>query len=65
MFQQPIIELEQEEELTLDQKLKKYKDMRIEDELNKALKRTGADKDTNLFSKLKSSLNKQGVKYGS
>lgn len=61
MFQQPIMELEQQEELTLDQKLKKYKDERIENELSRALKRTGKSDSKNLFTMLQE---KQKLKQG-
>lgn len=52
MFNTPLMMPQQEIELTLDQKLKKYKDKRIQKELERALKRTGNKGNNNLFTKL-------------
>lgn len=55
MFQQPLMMMPEEQELTIDQKLKKFKDKRIKDELDRALRRTSKvkkDDSKNLFSML-------------
>ena len=55
MFQQPLMMMPEEQELTIDQKLKKFKDKRVKDELDRALRRTSKvkkDDSKNLFSML-------------
>jgi hypothetical protein len=55
MFQQPLMMMPEQEELTLDQKLKQYKDKRINDELKRALRRSNPNKQNtskNLFNML-------------
>lgn len=55
MFQQPLMMMPEEQELTIDQKLKKFKDKRVKDELDRALRRTSKVKKNdskNLFSML-------------
>ena len=52
MFQQPLMMMPEEQELTIDQKLKKFKDKRVKDELDRALRRTSKvkkDDSKNLF----------------
>mgnify|MGYP003599348281 FL=1 len=55
MFQQPLMMMPEEQELTIDQKLKKFKEKRVKDELDRALRRTSKvkkDDSKNLFSML-------------
>ena len=55
MFQQPLMMMPEEQELTIDQKLTKFKDKRVKDELDRALRRTSQvkkDDSKNLFSML-------------
>lgn len=55
MFQQPLMMMPEEQELTIDQKLKKFKDKRVKEELDRALRRTSKvkkDDSKNLFSML-------------
>ena len=55
MFQQPLMMMPEEQELTIDQKLKKFKDKRVKDELDRALRKTSKvkkDDSKNLFSML-------------
>ena len=55
MFQQPLMMMPEEQELTIDQKLKKFKDKRVKDELDRALRRTSKvkkDDSKKLFSML-------------
>lgn len=55
MFQQPLMMMPEEQELTIDQKHKKFKDKRVKDELDRALRRTSKvkkDDSKNLFSML-------------
>lgn len=59
MFQQPLMMMPEEQELTIDQKLKKFKDKRVKDELDRALRRTSKvkkDDSKNLFSMLQTQL---------
>ena len=55
MFQQPLMMMPEEQELTIDQKLKMFKEKRVKDELDRALRRTSKvkkDDSKNLFSML-------------
>ena len=65
MFQQPLMMMPEEQELTIDQKLKKFKDKRVKDELDRALRRTSKvkkDNSKNLFSMLQTqSINDTGA----
>ena len=65
MFQQPLMMMPEEQELTVDQKLKKFKDKRVKDELDRALRRTSKvkkDDSKNLFSMLQTQqINDTGV----
>ena len=65
MFQQPLMMMPEEQELTIDQKLKKFKDKRVKDELDRALRRTSKvkkDDSKNLFSMLQTQqINDTGV----
>lgn len=59
MFQQPLMMMPEEQELTIDQKLKKFKDKRVKEELDRALRRTSKvkkDDSKNLFSMLQTQL---------
>ena len=65
MFQQPLMMMPEEQELTIDQKLKKFKEKRVKDELDRALRRTSKvkkDDSKNLFSMLQTqSINDTGA----
>ena len=65
MFQQPLMMMPEEQELTIDQKLKKFKEKRVKDELDRALRRTSKvkkDDSKNLFSMLQTQqINDTGV----
>ena len=65
MFQQPLMMMPEEQELTIDQKLKKFKDKRVKEELDRALRRTSKvkkDDSKNLLSMLQTQpINYTGV----
>lgn len=57
MFQQPLMMPQEEMELTLDEKLKKFKEKRVKEELDRALRRnkkTNKNNKPSLFTKLQS-----------